>query len=166
MEEHQKRSHGHGTEADGSNHELVLIAFDRNGAAKNSSKVGPTSRVRACEVENISRRLSILEEDTRAMKKALFNNLEESRNLVYEINQQFQNINRSHTFCNEVAAALMASLEDHDETLHLPKEWRSGVGLSEIFHHQTNISLVFKHFKANLLALTDSAKSLHLMKEK
>lgn len=166
--QHHKRSHGHATEADGSSHGMVLRAFDRNGVAKSSSKDNPRSRVKACEIEKISRKLSILEEETRAMKKAMFDSLEESRNLVYEINQQFQTLNKSHshTFCNEVAAALMASLEDQDEKLHPPKEWRSGVGLSEIFQHQTNISLVFKHFKANLLALTDSAKSLHLIREK
>ncbi|CAK9324548.1 unnamed protein product [Citrullus colocynthis] len=155
--QHHKRSHGHATEADGSSHGMVLRAFDRNGVGKSSSKDNPRSRVKACEIEKISRKLSILEEETRAMKKALFDSLEESRNLVYEISQQFQTLNKSHshTFCNEVAAALMASLEVQDEKLHPPKEWRSGVGLSEIFQHQTNISLVFKHLKANLLALTD-----------
>lgn len=40
--------------------------------------------------------------------------------------------------------------------------WRNGVGLSEIFHHQPNLSLVFKHFKATLLALQHSAKSMDL----
>lgn len=120
MAEHQKRSHWHATEADGSSHEMVLRTFDRNGVAKYSSKSGSRSRVKACEVEQIGRRLTILEEDTRAMKKALFDSLEERKNLVYEINQQFQIINKSHELCNEVAA-LMASLEDHDETLHSPK---------------------------------------------
>ncbi|XP_023525995.1 uncharacterized protein LOC111789606 [Cucurbita pepo subsp. pepo] len=150
MAEHQKRPVGHGLEVvDDSRHEKALLrAFDQNGVSRNSSKDGPSWRVEPCEVEKISRRLSLLEEDTRAMKKALFESLEERRNLVYEINQQFQSISKHHQLCNEVA-------EDHDETLQLPEEWRSGVGLSQIFHHQPNISLVFKHFKPNLLAFTD-----------
>lgn len=121
MAEHQEFPHSHRMEADGSRHEMVLRAFDQNGVAKKPSKDTPGSRVKACEVEKISRRLNILEEDTRAMKKALFDSLEESRNLVYEINQQFQSINKSHQLCNEVASGFMAPLEDHDETLNSPK---------------------------------------------
>lgn len=102
MAEHQKHPHGHRMEADGSCDEMVSRGSDRNGVAKNSSKDGHGLRVKACEVEKISRRLEVLEEDTRAMKKALFESLEESRNLVYEINQQFECINKSHQFFDEL----------------------------------------------------------------
>ncbi|XP_059458105.1 uncharacterized protein LOC132187715 isoform X2 [Corylus avellana] len=110
-------------------------------------------------VEQLNHRLKILEEETETMKKDIFGALEERRNLVNEIIEQFQILQHHLCLQNQVIGETSCDETSCDDTMisNSPKGGRMETGLSEIVCQEPNLSLVTRDLRANMLAFQEPA---------
>uniref|UniRef100_A0A2N9J5D6 Uncharacterized protein n=1 Tax=Fagus sylvatica TaxID=28930 RepID=A0A2N9J5D6_FAGSY len=146
---------------------IKLLTDSKASASKQIVKPMSCSRGKVCSspckgkevsqagvVEHFNDRLNILEEETKTMKQDILRALEERRNLVNDIYEQFQIIHSHLCLRNQVMRETC-----YDDTLiaNSPKDGRIGTGLSEIFGQEPNLSLVTRDLTASMLAFQEPA---------
>lgn len=110
----------------------------------------------AGEVEQLNKRLQILEEDAAVIKQSFFSSVEERKKLIREIHQLFQIIH--HFLClqsqgtGEKTHAGALIINPH-------KDGRMGTGLSQVLIQDSNPALVTRGLRANMLAFQGTAES-------
>ncbi|XP_015870325.2 uncharacterized protein LOC107407545 [Ziziphus jujuba] len=115
------------------------------------------------EVEELKKRLKILEEETKTMKETLFASMEERNSLMNEIYRQFQQL---HGFLFSANLLIGENSADRNSTVYGPKDVRVGTSLSEILKPQPNPSLVTRDLRANILTVEEAAQELLLLSDR
>nr|POE66747.1 hypothetical protein CFP56_63699 [Quercus suber] len=125
------------------------------GKVCNNSSCKGKGILQAGVVEHLNGRLKILEEETKTMKQDILEALEERRELVNDIYEQFQIIHSHLRIRNQVMGE-----SSYDDTLiaNSPKDGRIiGTGITEIFLQEPNMPLVTRDLRAGTLEFQESA---------
>ncbi|KAM4100523.1 hypothetical protein ACJW30_05G074500 [Castanea mollissima] len=125
------------------------------GKVSNNSSCKGKGILQAGVVEHLNGRLKILEEETKTMKQDILEALEERRELVNDIYEQFQIIHSHLRVRNQVMGE-----SSYDDTLiaNSPQDGRIiGTGITEIFLQEPNMSLVTRDLRAGTLEFQESA---------
>ncbi|KAF5726950.1 hypothetical protein HS088_TW22G00635 [Tripterygium wilfordii] len=100
--------------------------------------------LQANEVEKLSKRLTILEEENKHMNQVLLNTLEERRILLNEIYQQFQEMHHCFHYTNRSCDGSLVAVPCEDRTL-----WR---GLSQVLCQESSPYVVTGHSSKNCIS--------------
>ncbi|KAF3450915.1 hypothetical protein FNV43_RR07004 [Rhamnella rubrinervis] len=135
--------------------------------SKAKATTGDSSKGKAVlwcsELEQLNKRLKVLEEETKTMKDALFESMEERNNLMNDIYQQFQQL-QSCLFPSNLA--IEDNFSDRNSSVSTAMDVRVGTSVSEILRPQPNPSFVAGDLGANLLTSKERAEGLHLLSDR